>query len=78
MLLEEAMTRSKADNPHLYSVYLHTPIANDMAISFYENAGFTKGDVIKDYYQSMENTDDKDGYLIEKLFPAQVVEEPSS
>ena len=71
MLLEEAIKRSTTDLPHLYSVYLHTPIGNKMAISFYVKAGFVKGEVIKDYYQSMENTDDKDGYLIEKVFETQ-------
>ena len=53
MLLEEATKRAKESGQDLYSVYLHTPVKNQMAIDFYTKNGFEKKEIVPEYYKSL-------------------------
>lgn len=64
-LLQEAIRRAREDHPDLYSVYLHTPVGNKVAIDFYEKNGFKQKETVKEYYKSMEGSDEKDAVLLE-------------
>ena len=38
-------------------IYLHVHVEWDDALRFYERFGFSRGEVIKDYYTRLENND---------------------
>jgi ribosomal protein S18 acetylase RimI-like enzyme len=68
-LLEEATRRAQENNENLYSVYLHTPETNEMAIKFYERNGYEVKETHEGYYKSLGPEHGKDAIVLEKLFP---------
>ena len=56
-VLDEARSwnEQKSESSSLIaSIYLHVQTSNEMACAFYENHGFTKGDVVENYYKRIE------------------------
>lgn len=66
-LLQEATRRATEANEDLYSVYLHTPETNEMAIKFYQNNGFEIKEKHEEYYKSLGPDEGKDAIVLEQL-----------
>jgi len=66
-LLEEAIKRASEDIEGLHSVYLHTPVDNEMAINFYKKNGFENKETVEEYYKSMGEGNQKDAVVIGKV-----------
>ena len=67
-LLLEILKRvgeNKEDNIH--SVYLHTPIHNSAAITFYEKNGFKIVENLKDYYKSLPTPEENEAVVLERI-----------
>lgn len=55
-LLHRSLAEARTD-PNILSPYLHVHVANEEAIRFYLNNGFTLGPVIRRYYKRIEPPD---------------------
>lgn len=55
-LLHRSLAEARTD-PNILSAYLHVHVANEEAIRFYLNNGFTLGPVIRRYYKRIEPPD---------------------
>ena len=63
-LLEEAIKMNKNNkNEKAKEIYLHVHVDNEASMSFYEKHGFQKGDLLPDYYSSL---DKKGAYVFSK------------
>ena len=54
-LLERAIEKAKATDPTIKEAYLHVHAENSTAMEFYQKAGFTKGELMENFYTELEN-----------------------
>ena len=67
-LLDEALKRVSDEKLDLKSVFLHTPMKNQAAITFYQKNGFAIVENLPEYYKSFPTVEENEAVVLEKFF----------